>query len=87
MTATTHNTVPSRSGMRRLISPWAFRHLRTVAGVRFAAGIFLVGLGGLLISRGAYGLAALPLAGAVANFMWGSWQLALARSVAHRTEA
>jgi hypothetical protein len=40
MRAPNDNTTPSRSGMRSLITPWASSHLRTVAGVRFAAGIF-----------------------------------------------
>jgi hypothetical protein len=85
MTASTHTAIPSRSGMQRLITPWAHRHLRTVAGVRFAAGIFLAGLGALLLARGAYGLAALPLAAAAVHFAWGSWQLTIARSAAART--
>ena len=80
MTAPTHTTAPARSGVQRLITPWAYRHLRVVAGVRFAAGIFLAGLGALLVSRGAYGLAAFLLAVAAVHFAWGSWQLTIARS-------
>jgi hypothetical protein len=80
MNAPNDNTAPSRSGMRRLITPWAYRHLRTIAGVRFAAGIFLACLGVLMLSRGAYGWAALPLAGAAVHFSWGYWQLTIARS-------
>ena len=61
-------------------SRWGSRRLRTVAGVRFASGIFLTGLGAVMLSRGVYGLAALPLAGAAVHFVWGSWQLSMARS-------
>jgi len=65
MTASTHHTAP---------------YLRTVAGVRFAIGIFLTGLGALMLSRGIYGPAALLLAVAAVHFTWGSWQLLIARS-------
>jgi hypothetical protein len=69
MTAPTHNTTPSRSGTQRLITPWAHRRLRIVAGVRFAAGVFLAGFGALMLSRGADALAALLLAAAAVNFV------------------
>jgi hypothetical protein len=62
--------------MRSLITPWASSHLRTIAGVRFAAGIFLTGLGALLLARGAYGWAALL---AAVHFSWCYWQLTIAR--------
>jgi hypothetical protein len=54
-------------------------NLRTIAGVRFAVGIFLTVLGAVMISRGADALAALPLAFAVVHFVWGSRQLTIAR--------
>jgi hypothetical protein len=80
MNAPNDNTTPSRSGMRRLITPWAFRHLSTVAGVRFAAGIFLIGLGVLTLSRDSYGYTAFLFAAAAVHFVWGYWQLTIARS-------
>jgi hypothetical protein len=80
MNAPKDSTTPPRSGMRGLITPWAYRHLRAIAGVRFAVGIFLAGVGALLLSRGACGWAALPLAAAAAHFSWGYWQLTIARS-------
>jgi hypothetical protein len=43
---------PPRSGMRRLIAPWEYRHLRPWAGFRFACGIALVGLGAVTLSFG-----------------------------------
>jgi hypothetical protein len=84
---TTTTTTPSRSGTRRVITPSKGRTLRIVAGVRFAVGIFLAVLGALLVSHGAGGLAALPLAFSVVHFAWGSWQLTIARSAAPQTGA
>ncbi len=43
-------TTPPRSVMRRLITPWEYRHLHAVAGVRFAAGGFHLGIGVVLLS-------------------------------------
>ena len=80
MNAPNDNTTPPRSGMRSLISPWGYRHLRAVAGVRLAVGIFLTGLGAVLLARGAYGWAALPLTAAAVHFSLGYWQLTIARS-------
>ncbi len=80
MNAPNDSTTLYRSGMRSLITPWAYRHLRVIAGVRFAVGVFLVGLGALLLSRGAYGWAALPLTAAAVHFSLGYWQLTIARS-------
>ena len=77
---TTSITAPSQSGMRRLISPWAYSHLRAVAGVRFASALVLTGVGAMLISRAAYGWAVLPLLGAAVHVTWGYWQLTIARS-------
>lgn len=36
---------------RRRFTPWAFPRLRALAAVRFAAGLFLAGLGALMLSR------------------------------------
>jgi hypothetical protein len=46
------STTPSRSGLRRLIVPWEYRHLHAVASARFAAGGFTLGIGVVLISLG-----------------------------------
>ena len=43
---------PRRSGMRRIVSPWEYRHLQAWARVRIAAGIGLVGLGAVTLSFG-----------------------------------
>ena len=37
---------------RRRITPWAYPHLRALAAVRFTVGIFLAGLGALMLSYG-----------------------------------
>jgi hypothetical protein len=69
---------------RRQITPWAYPHLRALAAIRFVIGIFLVGMGGLMLSRG-YGWAALPLAGAALHFAIAYRDITAARSVAVRT--
>jgi hypothetical protein len=52
MHAPDDNTTPSRSMLRRLITPWEYRHLHAVANVRFAAGGFQLGVGLVLLSLG-----------------------------------
>jgi hypothetical protein len=52
MQASDDSTTPSRSGWRRLIRPWEYRHLHAVANVRFTAGGFQLGLGLVLLSLG-----------------------------------
>jgi len=46
------NTTAPRSGMRRLIRPFEYRHLHAVGGVRLAAGGFQLGVGLVLVSLG-----------------------------------
>jgi hypothetical protein len=88
MTATTHNTASSPSSISTgTVTRWGSRHLRIVGGVRFAAGIVLTVLGALALSRGASEIAAFLLAVAAVHFVWGSWQLKLARSATPRTGA
>ena len=84
MTASNDDTAPSRTGMRRLISPWAFGHLRLCAGIRFAVSAFLVTIAALLFAAGRGGLATLPLLGAGVNLAWGYWEMTIARSPAPR---
>jgi hypothetical protein len=81
---------PPRSGMRRLIAPWEYRHLRAVARVRITAGIVLAGLGAVTLVGGSFttkavGFAALFLAAAGVSFAWAAWDLAIARSESART--
>ncbi len=85
MTATTDHIVPSQTGMRRMISPWAWHHLRASATIRFAAATFTLVVAGILFSVGYAALAAVPLAGTLVNVAWGYWELSIARSAAPRT--
>ena len=76
--------------MRRIISPWAYRHLRFWAGVRLGAGIALVGLGVVTLSFGGndwktYGWAMAFLAAGAAQFAFAAWELSIARSAGDRT--
>jgi hypothetical protein len=81
---------PPRSGMRRLIAPWEYRHLRACAGFRIAAGIVLAGLGAVTLFGGSFtakaaGFAALFLVAAAASFLFAAWELAIVRSESART--
>jgi hypothetical protein len=69
---------------RRQITPWAYPRLRALAAVRFVVGIFLAGLGAVLISRGDYEIAALPLAFAAVHFSIGYLDNSVARSASLR---
>jgi len=90
------STIPSRSGLRRLISPWEYRHLRAVAGVRFAAGGFQLGIGLVLLSLGRkagtdserrkmYRLSAWFLIPAALNFLGGYLDTVADRTAPPRT--
>ena len=52
MHAPDDDTAPPRSGIRRLITPWEYRHIHAVAGVRLVAGGFQLGVGLVLLSLG-----------------------------------
>ena len=98
MHAPDNSTTASRSVavMRRLIRPWEYRHRRAVAGVRFAAGGFTLGLGLVLLSLGRSagtdrerrkynGLAAWFLVDAALQFLGGYMDMAVDRSAPPRT--
>ncbi len=80
MNAPTDNLTPSRSVlMRLLVRSWEYRHPRVWVGVRFACGVFNLGLALLLLASAPWlgplaGLAALPLAGAALIF-WTGYRL------------
>jgi hypothetical protein len=81
---------PPRSGMRRLIAPWEYRHLRACGGVRIAAGIVLAGLAAVTLFGGSFtakavGFAALFLVAAAGSFAMAAWDLDIACSAAPRT--
>lgn len=52
MDAPKESTTPPRTGVRRLISPVDYRHLRACAGIRIASGVGLSGLGVVTLSIG-----------------------------------
>jgi hypothetical protein len=81
---------PPRSGMRRLIAPWEYRHLHACARVRITAGIVLAGLGAVTLFGGSFttkavGFAALFLVAAAASFSFAAWELAIVRSAPPQT--
>ncbi len=81
---------PPRSGMRLLISPWEYRHLRAWAGVRIASGIVLFGLSVVTLSFGGndgktYGWTMAFLGVAAAHLAFAYWELSIARSAAALT--
>ncbi len=82
-------TSPPRAGMRRISSPWEYRHLRASASVRIAGGIVLAGLGVVTLSFGGndwktYGWTMAFLAAAAANLAFAYWELSIAGSAAAR---
>jgi len=75
----------SRSGIRRIIPPWEYRHLRASAGVRITGGIVLTGLGIVTLMGGGndaktYGWTAAFLVPAAANLAFARWELTIAGS-------
>jgi hypothetical protein len=83
-------TSPPRSGMRLIISPWEYRHLRGFARLRIASGTVLVVLGVVTLSFGGndwktYGWTLAFLAAAAANLAFAYWELGIARSAVTRT--
>jgi hypothetical protein len=76
---------PPRTGMRRSIVPWEYRHLRASGVTRIAAGSVLAVAGILLLSYGSYGWAALFLVLAALNLAGGYWYFTIARSESART--
>jgi hypothetical protein len=79
-------TSPSRSGLRLIISPIEYRHLRAFGRVRIVSGIVLTGLGTLTLSFGGndrktYAWAKWLLSGAAANVAYGCWELSIASGV------
>jgi hypothetical protein len=80
-------TSPPRSGMRLIIAPWEYRHLRAFARVRITSGIVLTGLGVVTLAFGGsdwktYGWVIAFLAAAAAHSAFGYWELSIARSAA-----
>ena len=72
MHAPTENAAPPRSVLNRLVlRSWDYRHPRVWAGARFAVGIWLVFLGGLLLADGYLWATLLLVAAAV--LLWAGY--------------
>jgi len=71
---------PPRSGMRRLIIPYEYRHLRPFGIMRITGGCVAAAAGIVCLSYGVYAWAAFFLVIAAANLAGGSWYLTIARS-------
>jgi hypothetical protein len=76
---------PPRSGMQRLIHPWAYRHLRFFGVGHIAGGSVAAAAGLICLSYGVYGWAAFFLAIAALNLAGGCWYLSIARSASAQT--
>jgi hypothetical protein len=75
---------PPRSGPRRLIAPWEYRHLRAFGVTRIAGGSVAAAAGVVCLSYGVYGWAAFFLVLAALNLAGGYWYLAVVRSASAR---
>ena len=80
MYAPTNNSTPSRPAlMRFLVRSWEYRRPHAWASVRFACGLFNLGLGVLLLASGPWlgqlaWLGAVPVAGSALIF-WTAYRL------------
>jgi hypothetical protein len=71
---------PPRRGMRRLINPWAYRHLRLFGVGHVAGGAIQAAAGLICLAYGVNGWAAFFLAIAALNLAGGYWYLTIDRS-------
>jgi hypothetical protein len=71
---------PPRSGMRRLIAPWEYRHVRGFGVTRIVGGGVTCAAGLICLAYSAYGWAAFFLVLGVLNLAGGYWFLTIARS-------
>jgi hypothetical protein len=71
---------PPRSGVRLLIAPWEYRHIRPFGVTRIAGGSVAAAAGVICLSYGVYGWAAFFLVIAALNLAGGYWYLTIART-------
>ena len=76
---------PPRSGLRRLIAPWEYRHLRAFGVTRIVGGSLAAAAGVVCLSYGVYGWAAFFLVLGTLNLGGGTWYITIARSASART--
>ena len=70
----------TRTGMRRIIPRFEYRHLRGFGVARIAGGSVQAAAGLICLAYGVYGWAAFFLILAALNLAGGSWYLTVARS-------
>jgi hypothetical protein len=70
---------PPRLGMRRLIHPWEYRHVRGFGVTRIAGGSLQAAASVVCLSCGVYGWAAFFLVLGALNLAGGYWYLTIAR--------
>jgi NhaP-type Na+/H+ or K+/H+ antiporter len=85
MNTVNDSTTPQRTGLRRVIPPWEFRHLRFWGGLRIGGGVVVAVCFFLTLALGGndartYAWAGAFLAVALLLFAAGSWELSIARS-------
>ena len=71
---------PPRSGLRRIINPWEYRHLGFCGAARIAGGTVAAVAGIICLAYSAWGWAAFFLVIAALNFGGGAWYLSILRS-------
>jgi hypothetical protein len=76
---------PPRSGIRRLIAPWEYRHLRGSGVTRIAGGSVAAAAGVVCLSYGVYEWAAFFLVLGALNLAGGSWYITIARTASAQT--
>ena len=74
-----------RTGMRRIIPRFEYRHLRGFGVARIAGGSVQAAAGLICLAYGVYGWAAFFLILAALNLAGGYWYLTVARSASART--
>jgi hypothetical protein len=73
-------SLPPRSGLRRLIAPPEYRHLRAFGIARVVGGVVAVGVGVVCLAYAAYGWAAFFLVVAALDLAAACWELTSAGS-------
>jgi hypothetical protein len=75
-----NDSTPPRTGMRRLIVPWEYRHLRAFGVIRIVGGSVAAAAGVVCLGYGVYNWAALFLAIGALNLGGGYWYITIDRS-------
>lgn len=78
---------PPRSGMRLLINPIVYRHLRVFAVAHIAGGCVAASAGFVCLSSAVYGWAAFFLAVTALNLAGAWWYVTIGRSQSTRSRA